>query len=239
MSGRVKLGERKRNIAISTIQEKVARALNVTLEEINLDTSTTEDVDLLRIKAENFDRLMQLIKEKLSTKQTNREIIQLLTLAPETWSIKKVAKSMLLVKLKVLFRKKGSWLYLTKKGKNLSQDTINLVKAFYEDDEFSRQMPKKINYVSVSRNTHKQKRLILSNLNELYANFKSKYVSISIGFSNICELRPKWCVLAGSSGTHSVCVCTYHQNMTLLLAALNVTYQELFPLIVCDINNKE
>ena len=94
-------------------------------------------------------------------------------------------------------------------------------------------------YVSVSRNTHKQKRLILSNLNELYANFKSKYVSTSIGFSKFCELQPKWCVLAGSSGTHSVCVCTYHQNMKLLLAPLNVTYQELFPLIVCDINNKE
>ena len=56
-----------------------------------MDNSTTEDVDLLRIKAENFDRLMQLIKEKLSTITTNREIILVLTLAPETWSIKKVA----------------------------------------------------------------------------------------------------------------------------------------------------
>ena len=35
------------------------------------------------------------------------------------------------------------------------------------------------------------------------------------------------------------CVCTYHQNMKLLLSPLNVNYQELFPLIVCDINNKE
>ena len=33
-------------------------------------------------------------------------------------------------------------------------------------------------------------------------------------------------------------VCTYHQHMKLLLAPVNVTYQELFPLIVCDINNK-
>ena len=91
LSGRVNLGKRKLNTAISTIQEKVTRVLNVTPEEINLDTSTTEDVDLLRIKAKNFDRLMQLIKEKFSTIKTNREIIQVLTLAPETWSIKKVA----------------------------------------------------------------------------------------------------------------------------------------------------
>ena len=62
LSARVNLGKRKLNTAIFTIQEKVARVLNVTPEEINLDTSTTEDVDLLRIKAENFDKLMQLIK---------------------------------------------------------------------------------------------------------------------------------------------------------------------------------
>ena len=40
-------------------------------EKINLDTSTTEDADLLPIIAESFDRLMQLIKEKLSTIKTN------------------------------------------------------------------------------------------------------------------------------------------------------------------------
>ena len=91
MSGRINLGKRKINTAISTIQEKVARLLNVTPEEINFDTSTIEDVDLLWIKAEHFGSLMQLIKEKLSTIKTNREIIQVITLTSEIWSIKKVA----------------------------------------------------------------------------------------------------------------------------------------------------
>ena len=40
LSGRLDLGKRKLDTAISTIQEKVARTLNVTPEEINLDTST-------------------------------------------------------------------------------------------------------------------------------------------------------------------------------------------------------
>ena len=63
---------------------------------------------------------------------------------------------MLLVKLEVLFRKKGSWLYLTKKGKNLSQNTINLVKAFYKDDQFSRQMSgKNIMLVFLAIHTNK------------------------------------------------------------------------------------
>ena len=116
------LGKRKLNTAISTIQEKIARALTVTPDEINLDTSTTEDVDLLRMNEENFDRLMQLIKEKLATIKTNREVIQVLTLAPEIWSIKKLANFFNVTeyaarKTKSLVQEKGSWLYLTKKGK--------------------------------------------------------------------------------------------------------------------------
>lgn len=38
-----------------------------------------------------------------------------------------------------------------------------------------------------------------------------------IGFSKFAELRPKYCILAGASGTHSVCVCTIHQNVKLML----------------------
>ena len=86
---KVQLNRYKHSFQIfQTIQEKVARALNATPEEINLDTSTTKDVELLWIKAEKFDRLMQLIKDNLSTIKKNREFI---TLAPETWLIKEVA----------------------------------------------------------------------------------------------------------------------------------------------------
>ena len=245
LPSRINLGKRKLNKAISVIQEKVARTLNVTPEEINLDISATEDVDLLQDKAENFDRLMELIKEKISTITGNREIIQVLTLAPLSWSIKKVAEFFNVTeyaarKARRITKEKGILaLPERKSGKALSQDTIDLVQTFFEDDEFSRQMPGKKDYVSISRNIHKQKRLILSNLNELYANFKTRYPDTKIGFSKFCQLRPKWCVIAGSSGTHSVCVCTYHQNMKLVLAPINVTYHDLFPYIVCDVNSKE
>ena len=67
-------------------------------------------------------------------------------------------------------------------------------------------MPGIKDYVSVSKNVHKQKRLILCNLKELYATFCEKYPELKIGFSKFCSLRPKWCVPVSSKGTHSVCV---------------------------------
>ena len=88
-SGRVNLGKRKLHTVISTIQDKVARALNVTPEEITLDSSFTKDADLFPIKVENLDRLMQLIKEKLSAVKTHIEIIQVLNLAPKFGQSKK------------------------------------------------------------------------------------------------------------------------------------------------------
>ena len=38
-----------------------------------------------------------------------------------------------------------------------------------------------------------------------------------ICFSKFASLWPKGCVLVGASGTHSVCVCTIHQNVKLMI----------------------
>jgi hypothetical protein len=81
-------------------------------------------------------------------------------------------------------------------------------------------MPGKKDFVSVKqggKREHVQKRLVLSNLKEAYQLFKEKFPDEKIGFSKFAELRPKQCVLAGASGTHSVCVCTIHQNVKLMM----------------------
>ena len=53
------------------------------------------------------------------------------------------------------------------------------------------------------------------------------------------SLRPKWCVLTGSSGTHSICVCKIHQNTIILLHAANIkdSYQKLIEQLVCSTGN--
>ena len=41
---------------------------------------------------------------------------------------------------------------------------------------------------------------------------------IKLAVSTFCQLRPKSCVLAGRSVTHSFCVCTIDQNVKLMSA---------------------
>ena len=77
---------------------------------------------------------------------------------------------------------------------------------------------------------HKQKRLILMNLNELYTVFKKEHQDVTIGISIFCELRPKNYITVGSRGSHSVCVCKIHQNVKPLI--VKVTYHNLLEELV-------
>ena len=68
----------------------------------------------------------------------------------------------------------------------------------------------------------------LCNLQKLYIVFKEKHPNVNIEFSKFYALRPKWCVLAGLKMTHSVCVCSAHQNIVLLADAVDwdLTYKD-------------
>ena len=61
----------------------------------------------------------------------------------------------------------------------------------------------------------------LWNLQELHTAFKEKHTNVNVGFPMFFALRPKWCVLAGSKMSHSVCICSTHQNVVLLVDAMN------------------
>lgn len=108
---------------------------------------------------------------------------------------------------------------------------------FYEDDDNSQICPGKKECVSLGHKVYKQKRLILYSLNELFISFKQKCPNLKICRSSFCSLRPKWCVLPGSAGTHNVCVCKYHQNVKLMLAGskLNSDYKDLIDLLVWSV----
>ena len=80
---------------------------------------------------------------------------------------------------------------------------------------------------------HKQKRLLLMNIKELFLEFKNQY-NVQVVFSKSCELRPAWCVTVDPKSAHSVCVFEIHQNLKLLINVIpgNIDYKELIGKIV-------
>ena len=155
------------------------------------------------------------------------QFLKILTLVPDSWSQKYYSEyfgvsEYLIQFARELKQRKGILAQPSqKKGKAMAEETIDLVNAFYEDDEYSRQLPWKKAYVSIQKGVHKQKRLDLCNLHELFVAFKERNPDMKIGFSMFCTLCLKWCAIAGFSGTHTVYVCTTHENNILLVGALN------------------
>ena len=123
----------------------------------------------------------------------------------------------------------------------MAWETTDLVHDFYEDDEYSRQLPRKKDYVTILEGVNKQKWLVLCSLHELFVSFKEKTQMWKLDSPSFCTLCRKWCVIAGSPRAHLVCVCTTHQNNILLVEALNleVTYKDLVNEVVCDQSNCE
>ena len=81
-------------------------------------------------------------------------------------------------------------------------------------------MPGKKDYVSIVKNGekyHLQKKKVLGNLKEIFQKFKEQHPTVKVGFSKFAMLCPKECVLAGASGTYSVCVCIAHNNIKLMM----------------------
>ena len=57
----------------------------------------------------------------------------------------------------------------------------------------------------------------------LFEKFKIKYPEIKIGHSKFCELGTQWCILTGGAGTHTVSVCSIHQNVKLMNGSFRVS----------------
>lgn len=96
-----------------------------------------------------------------------------------------------------------------------------MVIAFYRDESNAYILPGMKDCVAYKNDdgvtVTEQKCLLLSTLKELYIAFKEKHQFVHVGFSTFAKLKPRSCLLAGSSGTHMVCVCSIHQNVKLLI----------------------
>ena len=84
-----------------------------------------------------------------------------------------------------------------------------------------------------------QKRLLV-NISKIHTSFENEHPDKKIGFSTFALLRPKWCILVGAAGTY-VCVCTYHQNVKIMLGAMNspTDYKQIMEICVCNLENPD
>ena len=190
--------------------------------------------------------MIQQLKEKFREAKRRSEQVQVLTILPKSWSVKKVQQEFgvseyLARQSKKLVEERGILsLPGPSRGPSLPPETVIDVCSFYESDDISCVMPGKKDSVSVKKEgkrEHIQKRLVLSDLRGVYREFKERFPDRKIGFS---ELRPKHSVLAGASGTHSVCVCTIHQNVKLMSLVQEMqipelpTYHHCLAKIICN-----
>ena len=178
------------------------------------------------------DEIVEQLKKKYKVSTSRSEQLQILTILPQSWTTQKIqdvfqTTNYMARQAKLLVKEKGILSTPNPKhGHALPLESVDMVKTFYEYDDTSRVMPGKKDFVSVrqgEKRVHIQKRLVLSNLKEAYCDFKDKFPDVKVGFSKFAELRPRHCVLAGGSGTHSVCVCTIHQNIKLMIQGVKLS----------------
>lgn len=244
VADKISYGKRKLTVIKEAIGDKVAKVLNIPTSAV---LGLSENINKCD-ECGDFRTLIQDLKDKCSI-STTREKVRLLTMAPSSWNIERVAlefnvSQYLVKKARKLYKSDGILADpVQAQGKRLPTDSINAVKHFYEDDEFSRMCPGKKDFVSVKESTgriHKQKRLLLTNIKEMHVEFKQR-TKLKIGLSKFCELRPKWCVTVDNSGMHSVCVCQIHQNLKLQISVLpeRIDMKNIFLKMVCSLESRE
>ena len=155
---------------MDAITEKVAKTLKLTKFDLHNTTIVGNEDAAKEIheKAAQFDHLTSLTNRKVLSFKTFREKIQYFTLCPFEWSIDKCSEyfqvSRYLIRKSRDLAKENAVLSLPlqKKGKSVSHELKEEIVSFYEDDKIYRKMPGKMDNVSIGRNIHKQKRLVLT-----------------------------------------------------------------------------
>lgn len=229
---------------LQSATKRLKRKLEVSY---NVDLSSSDE----ECESSLFRKMMLELKEKYKMSKSYQERVQILTVSPFTIKRTEVefgASNYLVKKSRAVKKEKGILGVCDKnKGKSISEETKRDVISFYEMDDNSRMCPGMKETITVrgseGEKVKHQKRLVLMNLKEIYALWKESQSSNpdrKIGFSSFAALRPKWCVLAGASGTHSVCVCKYHQNPKLMVeSCLKSNTHDLMKFCVCSNESEE
>ena len=151
---RVSYGKRKLDQVCTVVKDRFSSVLNIE------DDSQKENV-VCCMKAEDLDRLMFLIKEKITSAKTE-EKAKLLILVPDCWTLKEIEEffhvsNRIARSSRVLKNEKGLLPKVeSRREKVLLEEIRDTVVNFYLSDEFSRMCPGKKEFVSVKIDSVKQ-----------------------------------------------------------------------------------
>lgn len=118
---------------------------------------------------------------------------------------------------------------------------------YYVNDENTYTCPGKKDFVSKIDESGKkifvQKKLLLYTVRDLYLKFLEEYTGNEKppSCSYFMSLKPDECIHAGNPGSHTICVCSEHQNVKLKLFALSkkLKYRDLLEGAVCNIDKED
>ena len=163
-------------------------------QKVEKITEAMKHTIISRETIDDGSEMIQQLKEKLRSTPQRGEQLQILTVLPKSWSVKKIQQEFgvsnyMARKSKDLVKEKGVLsLRGPKPGPSLPLETVDIVHEFYEYDDISRVMSGKKDFVSVKqegKRVHVQKRLMLSNLREVYREFKNKFPDQKLVFPNL------------------------------------------------------
>ena len=135
--------------------------------------------------------------------------------------------------------------------RSISIDVKKAVEEFYNRDDISYQMPGKQDFIVTNDDSGQrvtlQKRILLFTIREAHELFltENQHKNISLSTTSFSELRPTH-VLIQSSMPHRNCLCSYHENVNLLLNSLSKyvncsdlnSLQSFSSTLVCDEENE-
>lgn len=236
---------------LSPISSKNMRSLDYRIKKsVEITKAVRHDIlgmDAMDVdKVEAFEEIINQLKEKFNSPGIDRnDQLKILSVLPKSWSINKIVEEFeapiyMVRQVKQLVNEQGILCTTrARSGHGISETDKQVVIDFFDSDDISRPMPGANDFVSEYRNGSKeqvQKRLLMMSLKEAYMIFEERCQNVEIGFTLFTMLRPKHCRLLDSTGIHNVCVCTYHENVKLMLNSLGIVSQaEICEKLLCDV----
>ena len=142
--------------------QRKARSKSYSRQKVKKITEALQHTVIIGAPIDDGTEMIQQLKEKFQETRKGNEQVQVLTVLPKSWSVKKIQQEFgvseyLARQSKKLVEERGILsLPGPLRGPSLPSETVDTVCMFYESDDISRVMPGKKDFVSVKKDGKRQ-----------------------------------------------------------------------------------